>query len=84
VKLGAAVRGEVARMIRLELRRMVRNRRTVIFTLIMPAVLVLLFGANSSYRTERVGMVSVERATGWSRQLRLTPLKPVAYVRPPM
>jgi ABC-2 type transport system permease protein len=71
-------------MIRLELRRMVRNRRTVIFTLIMPAVLVLLFGANSSYRTERVGMVSVERATGWSRQLRLTPLKPVAYVRPPM
>jgi ABC-2 type transport system permease protein len=25
-------------------------------------------------------MVSVERAAGWSRQLRLTPLKPVAYV----
>jgi ABC-2 type transport system permease protein len=93
-------------MIRLELRRMVRNRRTVIFTFILPAVLFLLFGANASYRTERVGagnvtgyvlvsmavygamlaatsggaMVSVERAAGWSRQLGLTPLKPVAYV----
>jgi ABC-2 type transport system permease protein len=93
-------------MIKLELRRMVRNKRTVIFTLIMPAVFFLLFGANSNYRHERVGagnvtgyvlismavygamlattsggaMVSVERAAGWSRQLRLTPLKPVAYI----
>src|SRR5689334_86025 len=25
-------------------------------------------------------MVSIERAAGWSRQLRLTPLRPVAYV----
>ena len=25
-------------------------------------------------------MVATERALGWSRQLRLTPLKPVAYV----
>ena len=93
-------------MIRLELRRMVRNRRTVIFTLVMPAVFFLLFGTGASSRTERVGggnvtgyilvsmavygamlattsggaMVSVERAAGWSRQLRLTPLKPVAYI----
>ena len=93
-------------MIKLELRRMVRNRRTVIFTLVMPAVFFLLFGANSNYRHERIGdgnvtgyvlismavygamlattsggaMVSVERAAGWSRQLRLTPLKPVAYI----
>jgi ABC-2 type transport system permease protein len=93
-------------MIKLELRRMVRNKRTVIFTLVMPAVFFLLFGANSNYRDERVGagnvtgyvlismavygamlattsggaMVSVERAAGWSRQLRLTPLKPVAYI----
>jgi ABC-2 type transport system permease protein len=93
-------------MLRLELRRMVRNRRTVIFTLIMPAAFFLLFGANAGYRHERVGagnvtgyvlismavygamlattaggaMVSVERAAGWSRQLRLTPLRPVAYV----
>jgi ABC-2 type transport system permease protein len=93
-------------MIKLELRRMLRNRRTVIFTFVMPAVLFLLFGTNASYKAERVGggnitgyilvsmavygamlattsggaMVSVERAAGWSRQLRLTPLKPIAYV----
>ena len=28
----------------------------------------------------RRAMVSVERATGWSRQLRLPPLRPIAYV----
>jgi len=93
-------------MIKLELRRMLRNRRTVIFTFIMPAVLFLLFGTNSAARTERAGggnvtgyilvsmavygamlattsggaMVSVERAAGWSRQLRLTPLRPLAYI----
>ncbi|GIF22269.1 ABC-2 type transport system permease protein [Actinoplanes tereljensis] len=93
-------------MIRLELRRMMRNRRTVVFTLIMPAVFFLLFGTNASNRSERIGggnvtgyilvsmavygamlattsggaMVSIERAAGWSRQLRLTPLKPVAYI----
>ena len=93
-------------MIRLELRRMVRNRRTVVFTLVMPAVFFLLFGTNAASRDERVGggnvtgyilvsmavygamlattsggaMVSIERAAGWSRQLRLTPLRPAAYV----
>jgi ABC-2 type transport system permease protein len=94
-------------MIKLELRRMLRNRRTVIFTFIMPAVFFLLFGTNKSARTTSVGhggnvtgyilismavygamlattsggaMVSVERAAGWSRQLRLTPLKPIAYI----
>jgi len=93
-------------MIKLELRRMMRNRRTVIFTLIMPAVFFLLFGTNGSSRTDTAGdgnvtayimismavygamlsttaggaMVSIERAAGWSRQLRLTPLKPVAYI----
>jgi ABC-2 type transport system permease protein len=93
-------------LIALELRRMLRNRRTVIFTLVMPAVFFLLFGTNSGARTERVGggnvtgyilismavygamlattsggaMVSIERAAGWSRQLRLTPLRPAAYV----
>jgi ABC-2 type transport system permease protein len=93
-------------MIRLELRRMMRNRRTVIFTLILPAVFFLLFGTNAGSRAEAAGggnvtgyimvsmavygamlattsggaMVSIERAAGWSRQLRLTPLKPVAYV----
>jgi ABC-2 type transport system permease protein len=90
----------------LELRRMFRNRRTVIFTLIVPAVLFLLFGTGSGNRTEPLGrgnvagyilvsmalyaamlattaggaMVSIERAAGWSRQLRLTPLHPVAYI----
>jgi ABC-2 type transport system permease protein len=85
---------------------MMRNRRTVIFTLIMPAVFFLLFGTNSSSRSQSAGdgnvtayimismavygamlsttaggaMVSIERAAGWSRQLRLTPLKPVAYI----
>ena len=42
-------------MVRLELRRMMRNRRTVVFTLIMPAVFFLLFGSNGSYKTERLG-----------------------------
>ena len=90
----------------LELRRMVRNRRTVIFTLIMPVVFFLLFGLNQKYSDQSVGhgnvaafimismavygamlattaagaMVSVERNLGWSRQLRLTPLAPVAYI----
>nr|BFE72448.1 ABC transporter permease [Actinoplanes digitatis] len=98
--------GFSAGMIGLELRRMVRNRRTVVFTLVMPAVFFLLFGTGSSSRTERVGggnvtgyilvsmavygamlattsggaMVSIERAAGWSQQLRLTPLRPTAYV----
>ncbi len=93
-------------MIKLELRRMLRNRRTVVFTFVMPAVFFLLFGSNKASREQTIGggnvtgyilvsmavygamlsttsggaMVSVERAAGWSRQLRLTPLKPVAYV----
>lgn len=95
-------------MIALELRRMVRNKRTIIFTFAMPAVLLLLIGNNHDYRTQSAGpgggnitgyvmvsvavygamlattsggaMVSVERAAGWSRQLRLTPLKPLAYI----
>ena len=93
-------------MIKLELRRMMRNKRTVIFTLVLPAVFFLLFGTNASAKHETAGggnvtgyimvsmavygamlattsggaMVSLERAAGWSRQLRLTPLKPVAYI----
>jgi len=93
-------------MIKLELRRMSRNKRTVIFTLVLPAVFFLLFGTNASSKHEAVGagnvtgyimvsmavygamlattsggaMVSIERAAGWSRQLRLTPLKPAAYI----
>jgi ABC-2 type transport system permease protein len=90
----------------MEIRRMLRNRRTLIFTLIMPSVFFLLFGTDASYRHDNDGRgnvtayilismavygsmlattsggaaVSLERAVGWSRQLRLTPLRPVAYV----
>jgi ABC-2 type transport system permease protein len=90
----------------LELRRLFRNRRTVVFTLIVPGLLFLLFGTSSQDKTESVGggnltgyilvsmavygamlattaggaMVSIERAAGWSRQLRLTPLHPAAYI----
>jgi ABC-2 type transport system permease protein len=89
----------------MEVRRVLRNRRTLIFTLIMPAVFFLLFGL--PHKGELLGngepvtgyimislavygamvattsggaMVAVERALGWSRQLRLTPLRPTAYV----
>jgi len=90
----------------IELRRMMRNRRTVIFTLVMPVLLYLVIGANDAYGRKHEGsgnisayilismaaygavlaatsggaMVANERALGWSRQLRLTPLSPVAYI----
>ena len=92
-------------VLRIELLRMLRNRRTIIFTLLLPAALMLSFGGQSGWQ-ERVGdgnvaayillsmalygaaltaaatgsMVALERALGWSRQLRLTPLNPVAYI----
>jgi ABC-2 type transport system permease protein len=88
----------------LETRRLLRNRRTVLLTLVVPVALVLLFTNNKRFgeaagakvaastlvgiavyaamlaATSGGAMVSVERALGWSRQLRLTPLRPVAYV----
>jgi ABC-2 type transport system permease protein len=90
----------------LEVRRFTRNRRTIIFALIVPIVLFLWVGLNSKFVTEIDGegnvsafvmisialygavlsttaggaMVSIERAAGWSRQLRLTPLAPAAYI----
>lgn len=93
-------------VLRIELRRMVRNRRTVVFTLVMPVLLYLIIGTNDAYGHDRAGsgnvsayilismaaygavlaatsggaMVAAERALGWSRQLRLTPLSPVAYI----
>jgi ABC-2 type transport system permease protein len=95
-----------ATLVRIELRRMARNRRSVIFTLVMPVVFFLLFGLNKAYASEDVGhgnvsafimismavygamlattsagaSVSIERSLGWSRQLRLTPLAPAAYI----
>ncbi len=94
------------RFLALEIRRMTRNKRAMIFTLVFPSAFFLLFGTDSSYRTQAAGagnvtayvmvsmavygamvattsggaMVATERAQGWSRQLRLTPLKPLAYV----
>jgi ABC-2 type transport system permease protein len=98
--------GFSATFLGLELRRLLRNRRAVIFTLVMPPAFFLLFGTNADARTQAAGSgnvtayvmislaiygamlattsggasVSLERATGWSRQLRLTPLRPAAYV----
>lgn len=87
-----------ARVFVLELRRMLRNRRTVIFTLALPPLTFLLVtqgvGAGASgYLMVSLGVygalvavtaigagVSVDRAAGWSRQLRLSPLRPVGYV----
>jgi ABC-2 type transport system permease protein len=90
----------------IELRRLLRNRRTVIFTLIMPPAFFLIFGTADVYTSQSVGngnvtafimvsmalygamlattsggaSVSVERSQGWTRQLRLTPLRPATYV----
>lgn len=92
-------------MLSIELRRMLRNRRTVIFALIFPAAMFFVFGSGSQ-GDERVGQgnvsayvmvsmalyggaliaastgagVAIERALGWSRQLRLTPLNPAVYI----
>ncbi len=93
-------------VLRLEVRRLLRNRRTVIFTVIAPVIFFLAFGLNKAYANDSAGhgnvaafvmismalygsilattsggaMVSIERAVGWSRQLRLTPLLPAAYI----
>jgi ABC-2 type transport system permease protein len=92
--------------LQLEIRRMLRNRRTLIITLIFPVFFFLIFGLNKAYALVRIGhgnyaafimisialygavaasmfggaMVSIERAQGWSRQLRLTPLSSGAYI----
>lgn len=95
----------------IEFLRRVRNRRTLVFTVVMPVALFLAVGlplkgtpltstpiadgglSVAAYilismavygamvaSTSAGGAVAVERASGWSRQLRLTPLQPVAYV----
>jgi ABC-2 type transport system permease protein len=95
--------------LKLEIRRLTRNRRTVIISIVVPIVFFLVFGLNKAYAGQSAGpgahgnvsafvmislalygavlsttfcgaMVSIERAQGWSRQLRLTPLSPVAYI----
>ncbi|GAA4733692.1 ABC transporter permease [Pedococcus ginsenosidimutans] len=44
-----------ATLVRLELRRMLRNRRTVIFSVVMPVVFFLLFGTGKSYSDDSAG-----------------------------
>lgn len=92
----------------IELKRMLRNRRTLVFALIFPTAMFFAFGSGSQ-GDEKLGhglqgnvaayilvsmalyggalmaasggaMVATERALGWSRQLRLTPLNPMAYI----
>jgi len=95
-----------ATLLGVEIRRLLRNRRTLAFSVVLPVVFFLIFGLNSQYADLKAGhsnvsafvmismalygavlattsggaMVAVERAAGWSRQLRLTPLSPAAYV----
>ena len=85
---------------------MLRNRRTIIFTLVFPAALLPVFGGQDGWDDPRrprqrrgvhpgldgacTAPPSPRRAaarwspssgrSGWSRQLRLTPLNPVAYI----
>ncbi len=95
-----------ATLLALEVRRMLRNKRTLIFTLVFPCMFFLIFGLQGDFTSMPAGrgnvtgyvmvsmalygaalatttggaMVSMERTLGWSRQLRLTPLTPLAYV----
>jgi ABC-2 type transport system permease protein len=90
--------------VRMELLRVVRSPRFLIFTVTMPLVLYVLLSA--AYGTDTIGgaaptawfmvsmsvfgamgaatsaggRIAVERAAGWTRQLRLTPLSGRAYL----
>jgi len=84
----------------MDLRRSLRNRRTLLFLLVMPVVFFFAFAGpyrsqNDIYTYIMVSMavygamiattstgasVAVERSLGWTRQLRLTPLRPAGYV----
>lgn len=96
------------KILAIELRRVLRNRRTMIFTLIFPVVMFLFIAAQITGKDDSMApalanvgayimvsmalygavmattsagaSVSVERASGWSRQLRLTPLRPTAHI----
>jgi ABC-2 type transport system permease protein len=51
-----------ATLLGLELRRMLRNRRTVIFSVVLPVVFFVLFGTGKSYSDESAGHGNV---AGW-------------------
>src|SRR4051812_9041414 len=88
-----------------DIRRTLRNRRVMIFAILMPLVLFAVFGLNipkdateggisaiayvmvsmamfgsMSAAMSSGGVIAAERDGGWNRTLRLTPLKPQAYV----
>lgn len=93
-------------IVQLEVKRLLRNRRNLIATVVVPVIFFLIFGLNKAYANQKYGkgniaafimvsmalygavlattsggaMVSIERALGWSRQLRVTPLTPTAYI----
>jgi len=90
----------------IEIKRLLRNRRTLLFTILVPAIFFAIFGLSNKNQmlpggthsygeyilisltvyaamtsaTASGAQVAVERAQGWSRQLRLTPLRPGAYI----
>jgi ABC-2 type transport system permease protein len=107
----AAVRGSTslggfnAVALRLEITRVLRNRRTLFFIIVFPVLFFFMFrnagGRNAKAQSDIIAAyvmismavygamvgttsggatVAIERSLGWSRQLRLTPLRPLAYV----
>jgi ABC-2 type transport system permease protein len=91
--------------LKLEIRRVLRNRRTVMFIVVFPSLFFFMFRSSGNSRvgadpgliqayvlismavygamvgtTAGGAAVAVERSLGWSRQLRLTPLRPFAYI----
>lgn len=96
-------------LLRFELLRVLRNKRSIIFTLVFPVAMFLFISSSIPDKEQKIGddmvanvsaavmvnmalygaimaatsagaAVSVERGLGWSRQLRLTPMRPVTYI----
>ena len=42
-------------VLKLEIRRLLRNRRTVLFTMVLPVFFFLAFGLNSAYANQSAG-----------------------------
>ena len=108
----SALRGLNTTILRLEVRRVLRNIRTLILIVAMPTSFFLLYGTQYHGTGSGPGSgtgtggaqplaqimasvavygamvastscgasIAVERAAGWNRQLRLTPLAPLAHV----
>ncbi|MEP6766429.1 MAG: ABC transporter permease [Gemmatimonadaceae bacterium] len=90
--------------VRLEITRVLRNRRTLFFIIVFPSLFFFMFGLSNKQARAAGGpvlayimismavygamvgttsggaSVALERSLGWSRQLRLTPLRPAAYI----